>query len=295
MEHHQKIDTVNICKAVNSSYGCGNVRVVKQSTKSLVLEDDCYFYKIRRADSIEPSSTFAEMVIRAFIEEYSSMGVDWVISEHTVDGSNFYIEKMEKLERPNSKTYTIEALKRNFVKTKESVEKRLGLPSLFVQLRKSGFFDEAYKLTLAYNTPLVFDDFALHGENALVLGNYGWFLALMDANGKWIRDYNNQIVSVSVCDDEFYFTRDSIYDLNRDGHLKILIEKVSDISPSWWLFPKKCGNLDSMQDYLLGETEKMLKTNVAVVCGLNVENVKTKIDYADIGKLIEAKEESNIV
>lgn len=251
-------------------------RVVKESDCSLVAETSDWIYKYKEIDVHNPRTFFKVIVARGFAKEYQDLGIDWDISFVENNGRKFQVERRQKLEVLNPEDISIEEAFKASSVVRKKVEKRLEFPRLFAQIHSSEGFKSFSKLVLGLSHRNEISDFAVFGNQVIVLGESSMFLALLDEDGEWQTTPSQRVVPVSLKSGEFWFA-----DYNLFARKNALGSCLTDCL-KWWLFPKNVGDIGQLRDQLYKELENMFTSNLKVLTTKEPRESKTRSDFGNV-------------
>ena len=188
----------------------------------------------RKIDVCDPTGHFSVIVHAAFAEVYQELGIAWEHSVVQEDGNFFEIERIEELNSATDAGYSLEEAQVRSSEITRKVERKLGFPSLFLQVRKCAAFNQVRRLSLVNVADENLDDFYVHNDHVVYWGLRNWFVAAFDASGKWMTTLPAECVPVSLESDDFYFAPFNFTERVADA------ESVLHLSPKWWLFDTDC-------------------------------------------------------
>lgn len=248
--------------------------VVKQAETIVVLEGARYFWKIVRIDENDPASHFDITVRQAFAQAYRNMGLDWEVFCENIDDELYVIERRQKLKTCESESLTVEQCLQRSANIIQVIEESLELRLLLAQIRSNRDFRNIRQIMLARQHIDAPDDFAIYQDNVLILGDSGWFLALINSQGEWENAIFSEVVDVSLTYGDFYFASQGAFD-NSDQ----AISSIYEVTQNWWLFPKDGKRVIETRTYLKKELENMLRTNSKIVSTKANVEVKDENSY----------------
>ena len=248
--------------------------VVKENETCSVFEDSSHFWKIIKINEENLAYRFDVIVKQAFAEVHRGLGIGWeVFLERNPEGL-FLIEKREKLQTCDSLSFSLEDCLKNSLKITHRVEEKLRMRLLLAQIRQSVAFRNIRKIGLVRYHEDELEDFAIFGDSTLILGDSGWFLALLNRDGKWENALLSEAVEVSLEAGDFCFASQGTFDENDQA-----IASIYEITQKWWLFPKDGTDVFATRSHLKLELEDMLKTNAKILSQKTDISVKDETSY----------------
>lgn len=247
--------------------------VVKESKTCLVLEDSDFFYKIK-PKSVSQKSAFEEIVTQAFVQVYQDLGLDWELYTIEDELGNFLVERRQKLEVFKEGDCSFDELISKSSDVKRLVENKLEFPRLMAQLRLAGKFEHIQKLTLIREAEDDFSDFALFGDNVILLGNSNYFIAPIDARGVWDSNCNAFALRVSLSYGDFFFTDAAIFEPKTRAAVQLY-----EVTPKWWMYTPECGDIVESRKLVAADLSQMLADNLKVVSTKKKQSLKINKNF----------------
>ena len=264
------IDAQNIINALANT----KTQVVKTGETCAVVEDATHFWKINKINELNLAYQFDVTVKQAFADVHRELGIDWdVFLERHEDGL-FLIEKREKLQTCDGLSVSLEDCLKESSKLTRRVEEKLEMRLLLAQIRQNEAFRNIRKIKLARDREDALDDFAIHEGSIVILGDTGWFLALVNADGKWENALFSDAVEVNLTFEDFFFANQGVF-----NEADQAIASIYELTQRWWLFPKDGIDFFATRSHLKLELENMLKTNAKILSQKTNIPVKDETSY----------------
>ena len=218
----------------------------------------------RKIDVCDPTGHFSVIVHAAFAEVYQELGISWEHSIVQEDGNFFEIERVPELNSATDAGYSLEEAQVRSAEITRKVERKLGFPSLFLQVRKCSSFNQVRRLSLVSDSDENLDDFYVYNDNVVYCGIRKWFIAAFDASGKWMTTLPAEYVPVSLESGDFYFAPFNFPERVADA------ESVLHLSPKWWLFDTDCMTaVRDSRNKSISELKKMYSNNLRIMTQKN--------------------------
>ena len=267
------IDAQNIVNALAKT----ETHVVKTSETCAVVEDSSHFWKIVKINEENLEYRFDVIVKQTFAEVHRELGIDWEVYLEKHDEELFIVEKREKLQSCDESSLTLEDCLTKSMSITRRVEEKLELRLLLAQIRQDVTFREIKNVKLARDHDDSLDDFAIFGDTVVILGDTGWFLALLNLDGNWENSLFSEALAVSLSYGDFFFAIQEVLNENDQA-----IASVYDVSQKWWLFPQDGIDVISTRNHLKHELEDMLKLNAKILCTKASIPVKDETSYSSL-------------
>lgn len=264
------IDAKNIVNALTKS----ETHVVKTGETCAVVEDASHFWKIAKVNEANFAYRFDVIVKQTFAEVHREIGIDWEVFFERDDDGLFLVEKREKLKTCDNHDMSLEDCLRQSAKITRCVEEKLEMRLLLAQIRQNEAFRNIRKIKLARDREDAIDDFAIHEGSVVILGDTGWFLALVNADGKWENALFSDAVEVNLTFGDFFFANQEVF-----NEADQAIASIYDMTQRWWLFPKDEADILATRDHLKHELETMMKTNAKILTNKQSVPVKDQTSY----------------
>ena len=133
--------------------------VVKNECGCFVVETNDAVFKIREIDPANVKNAFNDVVMQAFANEYSKMGLMWEYFSAIVGNKEYRIQKRQKLQVVSTcSNYEDVIIKAS--KVKRRVEAALEFPQIAHFLKKKDAFENVRKVVLARDCKADFSDYA---------------------------------------------------------------------------------------------------------------------------------------
>ena len=214
----------------------------------------------RNIDVSDSTGHFSVIVHAAFAEVYQQLGIDWEHSIVQEDGNFFEIERVSELKSAADAGFSLEEAQVLSAEITRKVERKLGFPSLFLQVRNNLSFNQVRRLSLVSVVDENLDDFYVQNDHVIYCGISKWFVAAFDASGKWMTTLLAECVPVSLESGDFYFAPFNFAERVADA------ESVLHMSSKWWLFDKEnITELRSSSDEAVSELEEMYSNNLKIM------------------------------
>ena len=250
---------------------------VIKKTEDCVVVDCCNFvYKIKEMDFDDQLTCFDTFVVQAFATEYQQMGIDWELSNVTIDGKTFRVEKRQKLELLDSSKISYEEAVIESSILRRRVEKRLEFPRIFAQIHAVRGFKHFNKLVMARKHASDLSDFAIFDGQVVILGESNWFLGLLKHDSQLSTVDTQRVVPVETKYGDFYFAVQGLF--KRSSAIGSALQSRFN----WWLFSNEVCDLDSFRKHMYVELEEMATNNLKVLATKSHQALKTRRDYGNV-------------
>lgn len=259
-------------------------RIIKNQNGCMVVETHECFYKIREVNKADPVSNFEQIVYETIAQEHRKMGLKWECFTVSECEKLFIVQRRQKLELlRDNKCAVRDAIKRSSIILRK-VERALGFSQLVSQVNQVLNCDELVNIHLARAACPSLDDFAKKGDDFIMLGDSGFFLAMVNCNARW--EYNShQFVSrVSLECGDYYFAPRNIFE--KTVHVAgTLMEPVS----KWWLFPIEVGDLVGARNSYFSKLADMFSKNLKILATKQFLPAETAEDFKNYNMLTSSK------
>ena len=232
-------DAVNSINRLEANYGIetsANLVKWKSYAHQVVIESDAYFYKIYES---LPNTTqmFDHKVRECLAILMQDSGVDWKLISFERDGQVFDFEQRQKLKVATPGDYKFEDILLSLSETYEKVEEMLNFNGILDQLHRMGEFTDVAHLKLTRQCVNKYEDYALLGNQVILLDDADFYIAPADDDGNIINvSYTNDFC-INFGSDEYVFTK--LVAQRADEKLNYsLLDSVEDVYPGWFLLPK---------------------------------------------------------
>ena len=250
--------------------------VIKKTEDCVVVDCGNFVYKIKEMDFDDPLIIFETVVVQAFGAEYKQMGIDWELSNVTIGGNSFRVEKRQKLKVLDSSEMGFEEAVQKSSNLRRRVEKQLEFPRLFAQIHSVKGFEDFTKLILAREHATDLSDFAIFEDQVVIIGESNWFLGLLNRDSKWSTAETQRVVPVELKYGDFYFAAQRLF--KRTSAIGSALQS----SLKWWLFSREVGDLDVFRKHMFNELEAMATNNLKVLATKNPKVLKSKKDFGNV-------------
>ena len=272
------IDAQNIVNDLVSK----EAKVVKTSEFCAVAEASTHFWKIVKINENNLAYQFDVIVKQAFADVHRELGIDWEVFLERHGDALFLVEKREKLQICDELSLSLEDCMKESSKLTRRVEEKLEMRLLLAQVRQNEAFRNIRKIKLARDREDALDDFAIHDGSIVILGDTGWFLALVNADGKWENALFSDAVEVNLTFEDFFFANQGVF-----NEADQAIASIYEVTQRWWLFPKAGIDFFATRCHLKLELENMLKTNAKILSQKTNIPVKDDTSYFSFMKETE--------
>ena len=254
----------------------GDASVIKRTDGCAVVDYGDYVIKIKEIDLNDPLTCFDNFIAQAFAAEYQHMGIEWELSNVSLDGKTFRVEKRQKLELLDSGKMSFEEAVKNSSVLRRRVEKRLEFPRLFAQIHSFKDFEHFNKLVMAREHASDLSDFAIFDGRVVILGQSKWFLGLLNRDSRWGTVETQRVLPVETNYGKFYFAAQNLF-LKKNA-----VGSALQDSLKWWLFSSDVGNLESFRLKMYDELKEMATNNLKVLATKKPFVIKSKKDFGNV-------------
>lgn len=209
----------------------------KNYAHQVLVESDSYFYKIYEVTSVE-AGPFQSIVRHALARVYQDIGIDWKVISFERDGKILDFEQREKLKEATPDDGDFSRVFLSFSHILDKVEKILEFDSILSQLKSNPAYSSVDHIKLLRNCVNKHQDYALFGDQFVLLDDADFYITLSDDKGDVVRIDANVNASVKTSYGDFIFTQAEKTSI-KDGHPLLKGSPVSELYNCWYLFKEK--------------------------------------------------------